>query len=168
MEIQIILASIFNFLVVLFLLWKFGRKPAVQMVQTRSQTLAEMIAESEKQYQEAEKLLSESEAAWKESSAHAKARFEEAKGNMDRLRNEVIQTSETQAIRIREEAKRTAQSEVEKARQTLRKEIFEMSFQAAIRFLQKSLTEEDRKKTVAEFVHDVGDGVAGHAMEEAR
>lgn len=156
MEIQIILASIFNFLVVLFLLWKFGRKPAVQMVQTRSQTLAEMIAESEKQYQEAEKLLSESEVAWKESSAHAKAQFEEAKKNIERLRNEVIRTSEAQAIRIREEAKRTAQSEVEKAGQALRKEIFEMSFQLAIRFMQKSLTEEDRSKIVAEFVHDVG------------
>lgn len=153
----VILASIVNFAVVVFVLWKFGRKPATQFVAARTKSIGDAIAEAQKQSQEAEKLYTEFEVNWKGASSHAETHRQQSILGIERLRETTLSSARIQAKRVQEEAKMVGLGEVAKAKQALSREIVDKAIQMAAQFLRRSLNEEDKQRLVMEYVEALGD-----------
>jgi F0F1-type ATP synthase membrane subunit b/b' len=150
-----------NFAVVVAVMYFATRKAASQFLVTRSQTIGNQIAEGEKASAEAAVLLNEWEAKWKTSEAYAKQMFDEAKSTIERVRLSTVEKAKAESERVRREARLGADTEARRAMRLLEQEMSEKSLNLAQNFLNKNITDDDRKTLVTEYVEIVGNGHSG-------
>ncbi len=155
---ELILAPIFNFLVVVFILWYFGRGPIGEFLVTRSKTVESAIGDAEAASRSASAELVEWKKSWESSEAHVKAQLDEAKVAMERLRETTLKAAKVEADRIRKESELVGKSEVMKAKESLRREVAEKSVKLAEAYLAGHLGDKDQQKLVSEYVEIVGNG----------
>ena len=113
-----IIAPIVNFLVVVFVLWYYGRKPISDYLATRSANIAQQIAEGEKQFSEAEKKLVHWESSWKGAKGLAEEQMSDAKVTATKLREKTLAAAAAESERIAKDAKIVSASEAVRARKT--------------------------------------------------
>jgi F-type H+-transporting ATPase subunit b len=156
----IVISSIVNFLLVVFILWYFGRKPTAEFFAHRRTAIESAIGEAETLYFEAEKTLNTWETKWKQCEAQAKALFDEAKGTLARHREKTLGAANEEAARLAKESQLLGKGEVLRARRLLQQELAERSISMAEKFMEKQLDDRDRHKLVSEYVEIVGNGKA--------
>ncbi len=144
-----------NFIALVFILVKYGRKPMADMFRARReaieneyQELEEKRAEAEARYQEYEKKLAKLE---EEARAIMEAFIEQGKKEKERIIQEAYETAE----RIKQQAEFYVQQELEKARESLRREVAELSVKLAEQIIREKITAEDQKRLVQEFIERV-------------
>lgn len=152
------LPPVFNFLVVVFILVYFGRKPMAAFLVTRSETVANDIQTAEAESQRAMERLEVSQRNWDNSRAHATQQMEEAKSAMARLRESTLKSAHEEAARVKKESRLVGQSEASRAKSLLQKEVVEKSVRMAESYLTGHLSDKDRQKLVSEYVEIVGNG----------
>jgi len=157
----VIIASIVNFAVVVFVVWWFLRKPAGQFLLNRSQVVGTTIQEAEKQANEASKLLSHWETNWNACEAHAKQLLDEARGGLEKFRDNALAMARTEADRIKKENHLVVKSEAARVKSLLRKEITDKCIETAGQFLGAHLTDKDQQHLVTEYMEIVGNGSSG-------
>jgi len=156
----IVISSIVNFAVVLFILWYFGRKPIAEFFQQRRHTIQVAISEAEAQYLEAEKSLSTWQTRMKESEAEARTMFDDAKASMKKFSERTVASAQNETQRIKQESQLLGKGEILRAKQGLQTEMAEKSIALAERYLSKQLDERDKHQLVSEYVEIVGNGKA--------
>lgn len=147
-----ILPVLVNFIVVVAVLYFATHKAAANFLVSRSESLKLQIAEGEKDFSESSTLLSE----WikKTSSIESKSHemLEEARLTVARFRNTALENAKNEADRLSKEAKLAQETEIKRAKLLLQKELVEKSLLLAEGYLNKNLSDEDRKKLVANYV----------------
>ncbi|MBI4403183.1 MAG: ATP synthase F0 subunit B [Deltaproteobacteria bacterium] len=156
----VVIASILNFAVVVFILWKFGKKPTVQMFSNRRQSIAQAVSEAEKLAEEATTALKHSRQDCESMAERARRHFEEVKEGLETYRLKAREAAKAQAKRIEEEAKKIAQGELLKAKQLLRREMVDKSIALVSQHLKKSLNDEDKRNLVRGVLEGVRDAQA--------
>jgi F-type H+-transporting ATPase subunit b len=156
-----IIAPLFNFAIVVFILWKFGRQPFREFLSTRSKNIATQIQEAEFQSAEAKKLLGVAEKNWKSCETKACQFQEEAVAIVQRYREQTVLAARAEAERIQRESKMVAQSEMLKAKDTLQREIAQRSVRMAGQYLLAHLAEKDKQKLVSDYVELLSHGAPG-------
>jgi len=157
---SLIAAAIFNFAVVVLILWYFGRKPVGVFLVARSEAVAKAIVEAEQLSREMSASLEKWERDWKASEAHAKQHLEEARTAMLRHRESVLAAARADAERLRREGGMQGKSEIVKAKASLRRQLVDRSIKMAQTFLEGQLSEKDRQKLVGEYLERVASGTA--------
>lgn len=155
-----LLAPIVNFGVVAFVLIYFGRKPFVDLLASRSQTLATEIRGAEAEGNEALGQLAQWETKWKGGEAEAAQIQSDAEKRMRALRATILAAAEKQAVRVVEETRLVGQSEAGKGRETLQQQVALKSVAMAREFLSAHVADKDRHQLVAEYLELVKDGSA--------
>jgi len=156
----LVLASIFNFALVLFIFWYFGRRPIASFLLDRSEIVATALKDAEEQSKSAGALLELWTKNWRASESHAKQQFEEAKAAVVRIRESTLASAHAEAERVRRETELVGKTEVSRIKKHLRQELVERSVRMARAYLEGNLTEKDKHKLVAEYVERVSDGPA--------
>lgn len=157
---ELVIASIFNFGLVVFILWFFGRKSIAAFLVARAEAVSTAMTEAERQSKESGALLSEWETNSRSREAHAKAQFEEAKAAIARSREIALVAAGTEAERVKNEAALVGKSETSRVKETLRRELVDRSVTMAHAYLEGNLSEKDRQKLVTEYVEKVTDATA--------
>ncbi len=153
-----IIAALFNFALLLFILWYFGKAPLQQMLNERKEMLSKEIQEAGSLYEVASQDFSKWEGALSNIEADA-VNFEgQAKEAVQRGRKHILETAEKDAARIKVEAKLMGDTEAKKLQNVLQKEVASRSIQAAQLYLNAHFTEKDHHKVVAEYLESVHGG----------
>lgn len=157
---SIYLPTLFNFAALVVILFFALRKPAKNFLIGRSENIAKSINEAEHLATDASAELSKWENNIKASEAYSVKSMEEAKAQIQRLRETTLARARTEATRIQKEGELVGQSERTRAKAILESEIVEKSLYFAKQYLATHVREEDRHKLVSEFVETVGNGKA--------
>lgn len=155
------LPVLFNFAVVVAILYFSLRKMSSQFLINRSQAIATSIAEGEKLSADAAKLLGEWDSKWKQCEAYSKELMDEAKITIERLRASGLDKAKLESERIAREGKMAAETDLIRAKSNLQRDIALRSLGLSESYLNTHLAEEDRKRLVGEYMEKVSNGNGG-------
>ena len=120
---KLLIAQIINFLVLLFVLWKFAYGPILAILEKRQKKIEKGLADAEA----AEKRLEESEKKQKEvlrkARTEAKEIVEKAYVQAEKTKSEIAEDAKAQAEKIIQSAKKEIETEKEKTIAEIKSEI---------------------------------------------
>ncbi len=155
-EFHSFILKVVNFAVLVFLVWKFSKKPISNALKNRSKAVAEKLEEAKKALEEAEKALMEYQERLKnleEEMKRIKEKYiEEGKRERDRL----IKEASIEVERIKKEAEKIIEDEMKKAEEILKGKGVQIALEMAREILKKNITEKDHKRLIDEFLELVG------------
>jgi F-type H+-transporting ATPase subunit b len=147
-----LVAQILNFAILLGIFFYFGRKPVMEGLKARRDSVAKEIEEAQRMKKEADeraKMYQAKLAHLEEELATTKAALVEAgKGERDRIINE----AEEKAERMVRDAKELLEQEAKQMRQDLVKETIEVAMQAAEEMLKQRITPADHERLADEYL----------------
>ncbi len=149
--------AIANFLILLFLLKKFGYKPVLDMLDERKRSIEDAINNAETARIEAEKLRKEYETRLAEAKQEAQDIVAKATKLGEETKNEIMANAQNEAAKAIQRAQEEITREKEQAIAALRDEVAVLAVMAAGKVLGKSITVEDHAQLVKEFVAEAGD-----------
>ena len=152
-----ILATLFFFTLLMFLLKKFAWGPLMGIMNEREQLVASEIEAAENSRLESQKLLDEQRELLKQARTEALAIVENAKKQGDVSREEIMTTAREEATRLKESAIREIETEKARAIAAVREEVVSLSVLAASKVLEKEVTEEDNRALIEATIAKAGE-----------
>ncbi len=152
---MILLFSFVNFFIFVYLIVRFAKRPLRDFLADRRKQLVEAMSAAARAKEEAEALKAEYQA---KSAALEQARVEmvdEIKRLAEKDRERILAAAEEAGQRLRENAQRAAESELERARNELRAEAVALAAEIAQRDIIARLSDEERKRLVGDFLEAV-------------
>lgn len=146
-----------NFLILLFILKKFAYKPMLNMLDERKKSIEDAINNAETAKNEAEKLRKEYESRLAEAKQEAQSVIAKATKLGEEMKNEIITNAQNEANKAIQRAQEEIAIEKDQAIAALRDEVAILAIMAAGKVLGKTISVEDHKKLVNDFVAEVGD-----------
>ncbi len=149
--------EIFNFLVILAILYKIFYKPVLNFMDNRRNEIARNISESEQGRAEAEKLLDEYRATLLASRQEAQQIIDRAAKAGEEVRQSLLAQSRDEAAKLLENARKEIRRERDDALQALRQEVVSLAMLGAGKILERNITGDDNAKIVNQFLDEVGE-----------
>jgi F-type H+-transporting ATPase subunit b len=144
-----------NFLALLIILFKLLRKPLVNFLQNRKETIQREYEELLRKKREAEAQYLELQARLKNMEDEAKQILQNYIDQGQKEKERIIKEAEEQAKRVMEQADLYIKHELEKAKENLRKELAQEVMKLAEERLLKGLTIEDHKRIFQDVVESL-------------
>ena len=141
-----------NFAVVVGILVYFVRKPLQKGLAGRREDLAAALQEAQQAREEAEAKYAEYEKKLADATAEIDEIQKSIKAEGELERERILANAKEMAEKIKQDAERTADQEVEKAIRSLRREATSLSIEIARELLQKNFSGDDQKRLVDEYV----------------
>ena len=144
-----------NFLILVFIIVKYGRKPLMDFLRKRSTDIGDRIAqqqsllnEAQKEYQEAEEKLSHIEQLIKEIEEYVKS-------DALRTKEDLLTSAEETAKAILLEAEERARHTLHSAQAELKKELVELAISEAEKILRQHMSAEDQSRLIGNYVNNI-------------
>jgi F-type H+-transporting ATPase subunit b len=144
-----------NFLLFLFLIYKFVIPMVRDYFRNRRAAIAAAINEADEAKRRGETLLADFRSRLARLGDELRRIREEFRADAERAKAKLLEEAAETARRIKSDADFLAEQEVRLARQELRKEIVERAAQTAERLVRENLTSADQKRIVGEFLSEV-------------
>lgn len=151
------LVVLVSFLILLMLLKKFAWKPVTEMMERRSETIANDLDGAKEAKQKASELVAEQQnklAALQKESAQI---VEQAQLNAARLEKELMQETKASIAQMKKQAKMDIAFEKQQALDEAKTEISVLSLQIAEKLIGKELNSETHAELVDEFIERLAD-----------
>lgn len=148
--------QVLNAAILLFILIRFAGPALRDYFQARSVQIRESIEGAQEQLREAEAEIAELRTRLEAFEGESGRLVEGAAENAEAERGRMLERARATAQRIREDAERVADSEIERARQALRAEAARLATQLAGELLRDEATPDDDKRIVSEFIDKLG------------
>jgi len=144
-----------NFIVLALILYKFLKKPIVDMFKSRQENILKQYNELLEKKKEAEAKYIELQEKIKNLEKEAQDVYQNYVEQGMKEKERIIAEAHAQAERIKQQAELYIQHEMERAKSVLREEIAEASVKLAEELLKKSISEEDQKRIYKEFINEI-------------
>lgn len=144
-----------NFVLFAALLWFLLRKKVPAYFKERAANFNMALAKAEKARLEAEAQKREIEQRLKTLQASADQSVAQAKAEAEELRKKILREAEELSVRMKEDARRTAEIELQRAKTELREEVLAQAVTAAKQILSEKIAETDQKRLQSEFVEKI-------------
>ncbi len=143
---------VINFVVFVFLLYKFAGRPVKNYFKNRVDSIEAAIKEAKEAKETAERAAQENTEKLKRAETELKEIFSQAKRDREEQARRIREETEGMVKRIREEAEAAAVLEVKKARLELQRRAAELSVSMAETLLREHFTDEDQERLLGEYV----------------
>lgn len=151
-----IIWSIFNFLVLLYILHRFLYKPVLKMLDDRRETVEGSLKHAEEVRIEVERMREESKAELLTARKEAQEIIARAVRMGEDSRADIIAKAQEQAEKERNRAISDIRTEKERALAAIRDEAAVLAVLAAKKVLGRTMTAEDHQKLAREYIDEVG------------
>ncbi len=152
------------FLGLMAVLAKFAFPPILGYAAAREKRIQDDLDEAKRQRAQAESLLEEQRRELTAARVEAQALIAEAKQAAERTRNELLNRARTEQEQIVARAKDDIIREREKALESVRREAVDLAIAAAAKLVEKTLTADEDRRLVTEYLNRTGTrGAAGAA-----
>lgn len=148
--------KIINFLVLVFILFKFGKKPLQNFLKQRSETIAKTLQEAKAAREAAEKALREVEERLRTKDAEIEAILSAAKRSGEQERNAIIEEGSKLKEKILEQAKSNIEFELKNAKKVIKAEAVELAMELAEKKLREKLTKDEQEKLLEDSLVKIG------------
>ena len=145
-----LIPQLFNFGIVLWVLWKFAYKPVFTMLDTRQKKIADSVANAEKIKAELAKTESERQRILNQASDVANQMIEQAREAAARVREVETQKAITAAEQIIAKAREASAQDHAKMLAELKREVGRLVVQTTATVTGKILTADDQKRLADE------------------
>lgn len=149
------LFRLMNFGIMAVILFKLLKKPLGKYFASRREDIQKMLADLELKKQEAEQKCAEYKAklaALDEETQKIVSEYVQ-EGELERAK--ILEAAERQAAYIKEQAELSIQQEIKAAKDSLQKEVSELSVTAAEDILRKNMQSDDQERLVGDFMTKV-------------
>ncbi len=141
---------------ILFLILRsFAWKPLLAAVEAREKRIADSLAKAEEIQRAAADIAARQEAALAEAHLKAKAVLDEARTQAEDFRKRETDKARTEADAFLDRAKKEISLEEARARDGIRREVVELTMEAAGKVLERSVTSDDNRRLAGELVDEV-------------
>jgi F-type H+-transporting ATPase subunit b len=149
---KLLIAQIVNFLVLLFVLWKFAYGPILAMLEKRQKKIEKGLADAE----EAGKKLSESEERQKEILRHARAEakdiVEKSREQAEKSKSEIALEAKLQSEKIIAGAKSEIEQEKQKTITEIKSEIGELVVAATEKIVGEKIDDKRDREIIEKAI----------------
>ena len=145
-----------NFVLYGGLLFFFLRKPTITYFRNRHEAYKQALVKAESARREAElkkREIQERLEALELSSAES---IEQARVEAEAMKKRIVEEAKSMSTHLRNEARRTAEFEIERAKGQLREELISQSVALSKKMLEEKIGEPDQKRLQTEFVDKIG------------
>ncbi|MCA9672133.1 MAG: ATP synthase F0 subunit B [Myxococcales bacterium] len=146
--------AIVNFIILLYLLYRFGAKPFSAYLRRRSEETKKALEEAKELRRRAQERLAEIEGKLAGLDDEIARIRKDVAADAERERDAIIARAEQEAERMIENADRTIEEEVNRARHRLESQVVSAAVAAAEKLLLEKATEADRTRLDEEFLSD--------------
>ena len=146
------------FLVLLVVLRKFAWKPLLAALDDREQSIKGALEQARKTQRETELVLAENQRRGDEALQKAEQVVEQARQEAEHVRRQVIDDAKGEAKRVTEQGLRRLEAEQRAALAEIRKTAADLAVRAAGRLVEVSLTEQQQREIVDQFLAEVPEG----------
>ncbi len=147
--------QVVNFGLYVALLFYLLRKPVRSFFEGRVENYNSALKRAEAQKHEAESKRREIQERLTKLESTSAQSIAEARAEAEALRQRVLVEARELSEKLRAEAQRTAQIELERAKFALRQEMLSQSVQLATKILADKIQEQDQKRLQTEFVEKI-------------
>jgi F-type H+-transporting ATPase subunit b len=151
------LYRLFNFAVTFGLLAYFVTKPIRKGLSGRKEGIEKSLAEAKAAQEKAEAKFAEYDDKLTKASAEIDDIYAAIKREGELERERILANAREMALKIEEEAKKSAALEVAKARVELQREASDMALKVAEELLKKNFNSNDQNRLVDEYMKKVGE-----------
>ena len=145
-----------NFVILLFLLYRFLYKPLLAKMEERSGAIKKSLDEAQAARTEATRQQEENAARLKAAYGEAAAIRQQALKEAAEEQKRLIDAARAESQRMIESAKGQLDADVRKARDELRREVGEIAVSVAEKLIRKSLRDEDHRRIVDDAIAHIG------------
>ncbi len=144
--------TIITFILLVFVLRKVAWNPLLSALEQRESSIRESLEESQRARQEAQALLEENQRQRAEANQESARIIEQGREEAERVKASIIEQSRQEGQRLVEDARRQIAQERQAAIQDLKSTAADLALQATGRLLSTSVTGEDHRRLVTEFL----------------
>ena len=144
--------TIITFILLLYVLRKVAWNPLLSALEQRESSIREALEESQRARQEAQALLQENQRQLAEANREAARIIEQGRDEAERVKASITDQARLEGQRLVEEARRQIVRERQTAIQDLKSTAADLALQATGRLLSTSVTSEDHRRLVTEFL----------------
>jgi len=148
--------AIVSFLVLFALLYKVAWPKLLNALEERETKIRQDLEDSEKKLREAVALVEQRKQEIEKVKDEARAILDEERAKGQEVGSEIVSKARQEADEIIERAKEEINFEREKAVAALRREVVDISLDAAGKVLGRAITEDDHKRLVEEAASELG------------
>ena len=134
---------------------KFAWKPLLHAVEEREKRIADSLRRAEEVQRAAAEIAARQEAALAEAQAKAKAVLDDARAQAEDYRRREMEKAHGEAGAFLDRAKKEIALEENRARDALRREVVDLTLEAASRVLGRTVTGADERRLAEEAVEEV-------------
>ncbi len=144
-----------NFLILLFILGYFLRKPVKDFFTSRAALISQDLTESRQIKETAAQKFTEYEQRMHGIEAEMQALVAELKKDGQLERDRMVAVAEEQAASLKETSKRIMTQELRRAKEELKQEAVQLAADMAEDLLKKNITAEDQQRIVRQYISKV-------------
>ncbi len=148
--------QIINFGILVFILFKFGKKPIQNFLQKRTELIEKTLTEAKEAKEAATKALKEVEERLKVKDSEIEAIMSAAKKSGEHERDSIIEESARLKEKILEQAKTNIDFELKHAKEVLKAEAVELAMELAEKKLKDKLTKDEQEKLLEDSLMKIG------------
>ena len=142
--------TIITFLILLFVLAKFAWKPLLAALESRESTIKSSLDDAEKAKRELERINVESEEIIAKARSDAQGIRSEAKAAAEKIKADLIASTDDDVKKIRDEAHKQIQVEKDKAINDIREEVVTLTMSVAEKVIKKNLSKDENQSLIEE------------------
>ena len=142
--------TIITFLILLFVLAKFAWKPLLAALESRESTIKSSLDDAEKAKRELERINVESEEIIAKAQSDAQGIRSEAKAAAEKIKADLIASTDDDVKKIRDEAHKQIQVEKDKAINDIREEVVTLTMSVAEKVIKKNLSKDENQSLIEE------------------
>jgi len=150
-----ILTQIFGFLIMLWVLKRYGWKPLLNAMEERKQKIIAEFQSIEEHKQENQRLAEEYNNKIKNIEAEARLHIQEAISQGRKIAHEIQEEAQKQAKDFLDRTKREIHIEIGKAKLQLKTNLINLSIAAAEKIIGEQLGESEQQRLITDFVKEV-------------
>ncbi len=154
-EINELIAGIIAFAIVFFFVWRYAVPAINRLLEQRQAAIAGQIAEAERAKTEAESLLADYKAQLAAAKADGNKVIEEARGDAEQMRADIIARAEADAAQLLAKAREEAGAEKARALADARSQVGELSVDLAGKIVGESLDADAHKNLIDRYLADL-------------
>ena len=148
--------KIFNFVLLIVVLFKFAKKPLANFLQKRTELIEKTLNEAKEAKEAALKALHEVEGRLKTKDAEIAAILAAAKKSGEQERDRIIAESSRLKDKIVEQAKTNIDFELKHAKEIIKAEAVELAMELAEKKLKEKLTKDEQERLLDDSLVKIG------------
>lgn len=151
----LMLWTVLTFVVLLLVLRRIAWKPLLEALDAREKRIDDALQKAEKAQREAEQAIAENRKRSDEAMRQAEQLIEQARQDAGQTRRKLIEEARAESQRVVDQGMRRLEAEQRAAMQEVRAVAADLAIRAAGRLIQSSLTEQQQRELVEQFLKDV-------------